>query len=423
MIAATPAAGGWLRGRQQVQRLDNGLEIVVLENDSAPVVTTAMTYRFGARDDPADRAGLAHFLEHMMFKGSASYAAGEVDRRTRRLGGSNNAFTSHDATTYFFSFGRDRWTEALDIEADRMRALLLAPEEVEAERAVILEEIAMYQAEPWDALERAVQRGLHREHPYGRPVLGDAEAVRSITVDDLAGAHREAYAGGNAVLVVAGGCGGEVVDAVAERFADLPSDTGIRRDVPAVPPLEAPARIRLERGEVGRLLMALPAPPATHPDLPALRVLSSVLTQGRASRLNRRLVEVEESCGWVSASVTESQLPGSFVLAAELVPGARSEEVEGAVLEELAKLISEPLEEAELDRAQRVLLADWVFGHEQIQQQALTLSQAGALFDLEYPAGQLEGIRACSAGHLNRVAGRYLNPEQGSVVGWSVARS
>jgi zinc protease len=169
--------------------------------------------------------------------------------------------------------------------------------------------------------------------------------------------------------------------------------------------------------------MALPAPPATHPDLPALRVLSSVLTQGRASRLNRRLVEVEESCGWVAASVTESQLPGSFVLAAELVPGARSEEVEGAVLEELAKLISEPLEEAELDRAQRVLLADWVFGHEQIQQQALTLSQAGALFDLEYPAGQLEGIRACSASHLNRVAGRYLNPEQGSVVGWSVARS
>ena len=182
MTAATEAAGGWLRGRQEVQRLDNGLEVVVLENDSSPVVTTAMTYRFGARDDPAERAGLAHFLEHMMFKGSAGFAAGEVDRRTRRLGGSNNAFTSHDATTYYFSFGRDRWTEALDIEADRMRGLLLVPEEVEAERAVILEEIAMYQAEPWDGLERAVQERLHRAHPYGRPVLGDAETAAVIVM-------------------------------------------------------------------------------------------------------------------------------------------------------------------------------------------------------------------------------------------------
>jgi zinc protease len=421
MTADEGAAGGWLQGHLRHRWLDNGLEVVVLENDSSPVVTTALTYRFGARDDPAERSGLAHFLEHMMFKGSASYPAGEVDHRTRRLGGSNNAFTSHDASTYYFSFGRDRWTEALDIEADRMRGLLMAPEEVEAERAVILEEIAMYRAEPWDKLERSVQERLHRNHPYGRPVLGDPEAVRSISVEDLLQAHGRAYGADNAVLVVAGGCGEGAMEVIEQRFSSLPAGGAERLAVAPSVDLTTVSRIELERGEVGRFLLALPAPEGTHPDLPALRVVAAVLGLGRASRLNHRLVEEDELCGWASASVAESQLSGSLVIAAELVPGAPAEAVESIVLEELAALAERPLAQHELDRARRVLLADWVFSHEQVQQQALTLCQAAALFDLAYPAEQLESIRDCSADRLVQVARRYLNPDHGAVVGWSVA--
>jgi zinc protease len=418
-MKVSEAAGGWPPGRLERRRLDNGLEVVVLENDSAPVVTTALTYRFGARDDPPGKAGLAHFLEHLMFKGSASYAPGEVDLRTRKLGGSNNAFTSHDATTYYFSFGRDRWLEALDIEADRMRGLLLEAEEVEAERAVILEEIAMYQAEPWDALDREVQAQLHDLHPYGRPVLGDPEAVGSISVDDLSRAHSRAYCPQRAVLVVAGGCGDSAMEEIAKRFSDLAPGVRARVPVPAAASPDGPQRIRLQRGEVARLLIELPAVEGSHPDLPALRVLAAVLSLGRASRLNRRLVEERALCGWVTASVVESELPGAFVLAAELVPGADPEEVENLVLEELRQLASLPVPAVELDRARRVLQADWVFSHEQVQQQALTLSQAVALFDLSYPALQLDEIRRCSAEQLATVARRYLNPELGSIIGWA----
>src|SRR5207244_7983610 len=119
----------------------------------APLVASVLYYRVGTRDEPAGRGGVAHFLEHMMFKGSARFGPGEIDRRTQALGGINNAFTSHDSTAYYFNFAADRWTEALTIEADRMAGLTLNPDEVASERQVILEEIAMYASEPWDALE------------------------------------------------------------------------------------------------------------------------------------------------------------------------------------------------------------------------------------------------------------------------------
>jgi zinc protease len=163
-IAALPG-GSCIPGRRQLARLGNGLTVCVLENRQAPVVTTAISYRAGTRDEPPGHGGVAHFLEHMMFKGAARFGPGEIDRRTQALGGSNNAFTSHDATTYYFSFAADRWTEALAIEADRMGGLSLDPKQVASERRVIREEIAMYDSEPWDALEVAVQARLFRGHP------------------------------------------------------------------------------------------------------------------------------------------------------------------------------------------------------------------------------------------------------------------
>ena len=117
-----------LPGLPVVERLANGLTVCLLTNRQAPVVTTALWYRAGSRDEPAGQGGVAHFLEHLMFKGSRRYGAGEIDRLTQALGGANNAFTSHDATAYHFNFARDRWHEVLAIEADRMAGLTFDPE-------------------------------------------------------------------------------------------------------------------------------------------------------------------------------------------------------------------------------------------------------------------------------------------------------
>ena len=153
----------------------------------------------------------------MMFKGSARFGPGEIDRLTQALGGVNNAFTSHDATAYYFNFAADRWTEALAIEADRMTALTLDPEQVASERQVILEEIAMYDSEPWDALEMAVHNRLFAGHPYGHPVLGTREELLATGAEDLRAFHRRFYRPDNAVLVVAGDIGDGALDAVERR--------------------------------------------------------------------------------------------------------------------------------------------------------------------------------------------------------------
>jgi zinc protease len=412
-----------------VETLDDGLTVCVLSNRAAPVVTTALWYRAGTRDEPEGHGGIAHFLEHMMFKGSAAYGAGEIDRRTQALGGDNNAFTSHDATVYHFSFAPPHWREALAIEADRMASLALAPREVDAERRVILEEIAMYEAEPWDSLDQRVQAARFPGHAYGRPVLGTAAELAATGRRELAEFHRRFYRPSNAVLVVAGDVGPEAAEAVREHFAgvagrDGGGGAGAAARAVAEPPLPAaPGRIVQRKGEVPRLLAALPAAAVGHPDHAPLRIATVVLGSGRASRLHRRLVDEEQLCQWVNADLAEAVEPGSFSVAAELVPGVEPARVEALVLAELAGLALRPPDAEELERARRVTLADWVMGHEKVYQQALAAGFALALFgDLEQPERSLARCLEVEAEGVADAARRYLDP-CGAVIGWSLPRN
>jgi len=411
-----------LPGSVRIDRLDNGLTVCRVENRRAPVVTSALFYRAGARDEGPCQGGTAHFLEHMMFKGSTHYGAGEIDRRTQALGGSNNAFTSHDITAYYFDFAPDRWTEALAIEADRMAGLTLDPDEVESERRVILEEIAMYEGEPWDALELAVHRELFGEHAYGRPVLGTREELAGTGQGELAAFHRRFYQPGNGVLVVAGDVGEEALAEVEATFGALPGAAPLPTRTVSTPPPSGRGLRRLERrhGEVPRLLLALPAPAAPHPDHPALRLLLVVLGSGRASRLTRRLVEEGQLCSWISADLGETSEPGSASIATELVGGVEPERVEAEIFAELAELARHPPSEKELARARQIVLADWVFGHERVHHQALTVGGAVTLFDLEHPERQLSRLLAVEAERLPEIARRYLDPEKDAVLGWSL---
>jgi zinc protease len=413
-----------LPGRRRIGRLANGLTVCVVENRQAPVVTAALTYRAGTRDEPARHGGLAHFLEHMMFKGSAAYGPGEIDRRTQALGGSNNAFTSHDATTYYFSFAADRWTEALAVEADRMASLTLDPKQVASERKVILEEIAMYDSEPWDALDVAVQGRLFRGHPYGRPVLGTRSELRATGRDDLAGFQRRFYRPDNAVLVVAGEVGEEAF-AVAERFLG-PLAPGAERRAAASPPVSWPpgmARLRRRKGEVPRLLLALPAPPGSHPDHPVLRLLACVLGSGRASRLYRVLVDEAQLCSSLHTDLGEGLDASHLSIAAEVVPGIAPKRVERELLRLLAELVETPPNPEEVERARQVALADWVLHHERVQQQALSLAVSLAIFDEGHLDRQLQRLLAAGPQELHQAARRYLRPELGSVLGWSLPRT
>lgn len=409
-----------LPGTVAVKRLANGLTICLLSNRRAPVVTHALLYRAGTRDEEPAHGGIAHFLEHMMFKGSQAYAPGEIDRRTQLLGGANNAFTGHDSTVYYFDFAPDRWSEALAIETDRMAGLTLDPRQVSSERQVIVEEIAMYEGEPWDALETAVQSAFFDGHPYGRPVLGTRDTVAAVGEAELASYHRRFYRPDNAVLVVAGDVGEEALAAVEEAFGALEPGAGAR---PACPPPRRPAgcrRLQRRHGELSRLLLALPAPPADDPAHPALRLLLSVLAGGRASRLCRALVDEGQLCSWVSADLGESVEAGCSTLSAELLGGVEPGRVEEEVLAQLASLAREAPAPEEVERARQIVLADWVFTHERVHDQALTAAVSLGLFDLDHPQRQLARLAAVTPAELPELAQRFLDPQAGSVVGWSL---
>jgi zinc protease len=403
-------------------RLANGLELCELRNRQAPVITSVLCYRVGARDEPDGRYGIAHFLEHMMFKGSARFGAGETDRHTQRLGGSNNAFTTHDATAYFFSFASDRWELALEIEADRMAGLELDPLEVDSERDVILEELAMVRDDPWDALAQEVRECLYGAHPYGRSVLGDRDSLRATGAEELAEFHRRRYRPGNALLVVAGDTPDDLPQRVEAILGSASGEAGEPSAPTAVETATGLRRIERRRGDLSRMLLALPIPSAREDSFAALRMLAVLLGGGRASRMHRDLVDERALCTWVGVDVGETLEPGILTVAAEVIPGVDPEAVEERVLELLAEVRRAPPAERELERARRVLSADWIFGHERIHQQALTLAWSAALFDPEFPGRQLDRALATDGDCLRRTAERWLDAERGGVIGWSHPR-
>jgi zinc protease len=406
-------------------RLGNGLELILLPNRQAPIVTTVLVYRAGSRDEVQAASGAAHFLEHMMFKGSAKYGPGEVDRRTQALGGINNAFTSYDATAYYFAFANDRWQEALAMERDRMTALTLDPVEIDSERQVILEELAMYRDEPWDALELAVQAALYRGHPYSVPVLGEEEDLHAMSRAALADFQGRYYRPGNSVLVVAGDLGSvEAARAAVERaFGDLPAGAEVRPAVPAPPPVGDERRVEThvegEGGDVARMLVAFVVPPPTHADFPGLKLLATVLGGGRSSRLQRELVDVGQLCLSADCGLAEMEFASTLSCALEVLPGVDPEDVEPRLDLELARLRDERISDDELSRARRVLEADWVFQNERIHQQGIVAALAAAQGDLDLPRRTVELAMTCDAEILRELAARYLDPRAGVVRGLS----
>src|SRR3954454_14928877 len=184
--------------------LDNGLVVLTKELHTSPIVTSMIWYRVGSRNEELGHTGKSHFLEHMLFKGTDRFKKGEIDLLTLKNGGGNNAFTSHDFTAYYFNFASDRWEIALDIEADRMVNCAFDPEEFEAEKKVVIEELKTGLDSPWGLLLQEVESCAFKVHPYRNPIVGWLQDVERATVDSQQAYYRRYYHPNNATLVIAG---------------------------------------------------------------------------------------------------------------------------------------------------------------------------------------------------------------------------
>jgi predicted Zn-dependent peptidase len=360
----------------KLTELSSGVRVVTEEVPSVRSVALGLWVRTGSRDETAAQAGVSHFLEHLLFKGTERFSAIEISERFDGLGASVNAATGKETTHLHARFLDEHTEEVFDLLAE----MLLAPTypEVDSEREVVLEEIAMYEDEPQDRVHDFLAEAVFGEHPLGRRVLGEAGVIASIPVPDIDSFHRARYTGANVVVGAAGHLDHERIAELAARLVSPPA--GGSGAGPA--PLDEETRLRFHAKDTEQYHICFGAPGITREDERryALAVLDSIFGGSSSSRLFREVREkrgLAYSVGSYSDQYTDSGLVATYV-------GTREENVEEAcsiIGAELGRLRTEPVSEEELARAKESVKGRLVLSSESTAARMTRISRA-TLFDL-----------------------------------------
>jgi len=397
--------------------LDNGLVVLTKEVHTSPIVTSMIWYRVGSRNEELGQTGKSHFLEHMLFKGTERFKKGEIDLITLKNGGGNNAFTSHDFTAYYFNFASDRWDVALEIESDRMVNCAFDPEEFEAEKKVVIEELKTGLDSPWGLLLQEQEASAFKVHPYRNPIVGWLQDVERATVEEKQAYYSRYYHPNNATLVLAGDFEtNQILTKVARAFGLIPAGTPPPSMLLKEPPQRGERRLIVRwRSKVPRLAIAYHAPQIAHVDSYALQVLGVVLSEGKASRLYQRLVEREQSVTFVSAEYGEAKDPTLFHIRAEARGDHSVEEIETSIYHELGRIARGEVNQHELDRAKHQMEAHFILSRERTLDQAILLGQIETLYGIDYIDSYLQRINAVTTADVAAACSRYLNEDSRTV--------
>lgn len=393
--------------------LANGLKVLLREVPKAPVVTVQIWYKVGSRDEVMGRAGLSHMLEHMMFKGTPAHPKGAFSRTIRKNGGNDNAFTSQDYTGYFENIAADRVELALELEADRMRGLLLDDKEFQLEREVVKEERRMRtEDDPQSFLIEAVYAQAFQQHPYHWPIIGWFPDLNAMTREDLKRHYDTYYVPNNATLIVIGDIQVRTLLPTIKRlFEPIPARPLPARSIPEEPEQRGERRIQVKReAQLPFVLAGYRAPNFKHEDSYALALLESLLAQGKSARLYRSLVYEQKIALAVGAEHSLLQTdPQLFYCYVVVAPGQKVEAAEQALYRELERIKQEPPSETELQRARNQLEAARIFGQDSIFRQAMLLGQAETVgAGWRFEDSFLDRIRKVTPQDVQRVAQRYL---------------
>jgi zinc protease len=351
-------------------KLANGLVLVVVPDNRAPVVTHMVYYRVGSADEPPGISGIAHFLEHLMFKSTEKLANGEFAAIVSRLGGQHNAFTSTDYTSYYQRVSKDRLARLMEMEADRMVNLRLNDQEVATERQVIIEERRVRTENvPSSLLAEQMTAALYQNHPYRIPIIGWMHEMAKLSREDALAFYKRYYAPNNAIVVVAGDVDPLAVKELAEAtYGKLAANPAIGpRMRPQEPEQRSPRRAELRDPRAGnasvRRYYLAPALPRSAPgEAEALYLLMKVAGLGGTSRIYQKLgVEdkvASSAGGWYSGVGLDS---GSIGLFATAAPGVSLDRVEQALDRVVHELRENGVTEGELSRAKRQFIAEFVY--------------------------------------------------------------
>jgi zinc protease len=409
--------------------LANGLQVVVVPDHRAPVVTHMIWYKVGAADEVPGKSGLAHFLEHLMFKGTLQNPGNSFSQEVAAIGGQENAFTSSDYTGFFQRVPREHLKQMMAFEADRITGLVLTDDVVRPELNVVLEEQNMRVANnPNSRLAEQMDAALYLNHPYGRPTIGWRPEIESLDRNDALAFYRRFYTPNNAVVVIAGDVSSEEVKADSEEtYGKIAPRAEIApRQRPKEPPQEAPRTVtladaRVEQPSINRYYLAPSRMTAKPGESEALEVLAHVLGSGSNSRLYRTLVVEQGVALNAGAYYSGAALDyGKFGVFGSPTQGKTLHDVEAAIDAVLTDVSERGVTADELDLAKNRLIADAVYAQDNQATLARWYGAAlatGETVDMvrDWP----EAIRAVTADAVREAARTWLN-SKASVTGYLV---
>ncbi len=399
--------------------LDNGMQVVVIENRRAPVVAHMVWYKYGAADEKPGESGIAHFLEHLLFKGTAKFPDGALSATVKKLGGNDNAFTSHDFTAYYQTVARQHLAKVMEMEADRMKNLRLSPNVIAAERQVIIEERRQrIDNQPQAKFNEQMMAALFVNHPYGVPVIGWLHEMKELTREMALNAYDRWYSPNNAILVVAGDINAEELQPLAKKYyGAIPVGEVMQRQRPRPAPIISTQRVILEDERVGVPLVnrIYRAPRGSD----ALDVLTEIFGGTSTSRLYRNLVVRDKIAVSAGAEYDPISLnETSFIIHASPAPGISAAKLEAAIEAEISALLESGVTLEELDAAKSRKSASVTYYLDSIQGPALIFGRALCSgFDIDYVQNRLKRIDALTIDDVNAAANNLLNGENMPVSG------
>ena len=411
------ALAGQVQAETLERTLANGMKIIVKTDRRAPVAVSQVWYRAGSMDESYGATGVAHVLEHMMFKGTRDVPAGEFSKRIAALGGRENAFTSRDHTAYFQTLPAERLEDAFRLEADRMANLNLSAEEFAKEVNVVMEERRMRTEDnPQAKLYETLMAAAYQTHPYRHPVIGWMDDLKHMTVADAKRWYDSWYAPNNATLVVVGDVEPQQVLGWAERyFGAIPARELPARKPQAEPEQQGARQVTLKApAKLPAVILAWQAPRLANPESDwepyALEILSGILDGNGSARLPKALIKDKQMAVDVSAGYDPvARGPNQFLADASPAEGRSVAEVEAALKAEIRRIQDEGVSEAELARVKAQVLAGQVFLQDSLFYQAMLIGEwetAG----LPWTARQVryDKLRAVTAEQVREAARRYL---------------
>jgi zinc protease len=410
--------------------LGNGLNVVVIPDHRTPVVTQMIWYKVGSADETPGKSGLAHFLEHLMFKGTSKHPAGEFSQTVLKIGGNENAFTSTDYTGYFQRVPRDQLGKMMEFEADRMTGLILKDENVLPERDVVLEEYNMRVANnPEARLTEQIMAALYLNHPYGRPVIGWHQEIEKLNREDALAFYRRFYAPNNATLVIAGDVDAKDVHAMADetfgKVAPQPSIAAQRIRPQEPTPIAARtvtfADPRVEQPKMMRYYLVPSATTAAAGESAALDVLGQLMGSGSNSYLYRALVVDQPLAVNAGANYQGTSLdPTQFTISVAPRPGVGFAQVEQVVDKVIADVAQNTVRAEDLERVKTQLIAEAIYAQD--NQATLARWYGAALttgLSVEDIRSWPDRIRAVTAAQVREAAAKWLDKKR-SVTGYLI---